>query len=117
MMITKDSDIGPKGDCIVAVAANKGGKELSETLKQAIRAGRKLRITLRVDNIREVIRGLGHPALTLSHPTDLVIRKSKFTCGRTLAVNADKAAADLSRGLVARLQNPATKVRISIDAL
>lgn len=115
MMITKDSEVGPKGDCIVAVAADKGAKELSETFKRAAKAGRKFRITLEVNGIKEAVHGLGHQALTLTHPTDLVIRKSKFTCCRTLVINADKAAADLPRGLVARLRDPAARVRILIE--
>ena len=42
----------------------------------------------------------------MSHPTDMVVRKSGYICGRTLAINADKAACDLSRALVEKLKNP-----------
>ena len=115
LMITKDEEVGPRGDCIVAVAADKGARDLSEALKRAIRAGRKLRITLEVRGIKEVVHGLGHPALTLTHPTDLVIRKSGFICGRTFTIYADKAADDLSRGFAKRLQDSRTKVRILIE--
>lgn len=117
LMITKDKEVGPRGDCIVAVAADKGAKDLSETLKQAVRAGHKVRVTLEVGDIAEMIYGLGYPALTLKHPTDLVIRKSRFTCGRTLVIEADKAAGDLSRTFVAGLRDPAAEVRISIEVL
>jgi len=117
LMITKDEKVGPKGDCIVAVGADKGAKDMSETLKKAIRAGHKVRITLKVGDIAEVIHGLGHPALTLKHPTDIVIRKSRFTCGRTLAIEADKAAGDLSRTFVACLRDPAAEIKISVEVL
>ena len=117
LMITKDRAVGPRGDCIVAVAANKSARDLSETLKQAIRAGRKVRITLKMGDIAEVIHGLGHSALTFKHPTDLVIRKSRFTCGRTLAIEADKAAGDLSRTFVAGLRDPAVEIQILVEVL
>jgi len=117
LMITKDRVVGPRGDCIVAVAADKGARDLSETLKQAIRAGHKVNVTIKVGDIAEVIRGLGHPALALKHPTDIVIRKSGFTCGRTLAIKADKAAVDLSRTFVAGLRDPAAEIRILVEVL
>jgi len=117
LMITKDREVGPRGDCIVAVAADKSAKDLSETLKQAIRAGHEVRVTLKVGDIVEVIHGLGHPALALKHPTDLVIRKSRFTCGRTLAIEADKAAGDLSRTFVASLRDPAAEIQILVKVL
>jgi hypothetical protein len=117
LMITKDGVVGPRGDCIVAVAADKGARDLSEAIKKAIRAGRRVRVTLKVGGIAEVINGLGHRALTLDHPTDLVIRKSKFTCGRTLAIGADKAAGDLSRTFVAGLRDPDAEVQIYVEVL
>jgi len=52
----------------------------------------------------ETVRGWGHPSLALDHPTDMVVRKSSFLCGRTLAVRADKAARDLSREFVRELR-------------
>lgn len=117
LMITKDEEVGPKGDCIVAVAADKGARDLSEALKRAIRAGHKVRVTFKVGSTAEVIHGFGHSALTFMHPTDLVIRKSGFTCGRTLAIGADKAAADLSEPFRTRLQGPGAETRVLIDIL
>jgi len=117
LMITKDEEVGPRGDCVVAVGADKGAGDLTETLKRAIRAGHKVRVTLKVGDITEVIHGLGHPALALKHPTDIVIRKSRFTCGRTLAIEADKAAGDLSRTFVAGLRDPAAEIRILVEVL
>jgi len=117
LMITKDREVGPRGDCIVAVAADKSAKDLSEIMKQAIRAGHRVRVTLKVGDIAEVIHGLGHPALALEHPTDLVIRKSRFMCGRTLVIEADKAAGDLPRTFVASLRDPAAEIRISVEVL
>lgn len=114
-MVTKDREAGPMGDCIIAVGADKAGPDLPSGLKQAIRAGRELVITLDVGGMAEKVHAFGHPSLTLNHPTDLVIRKSRFICGRTLAIGADKAAADLQRKFVAALRNPATKLELKIE--
>ena len=116
-MITKEEEVGPKGDCIVAVCADKGAKDLSGALKRAIRAGRRVRVTLKVGDVAEVIQGFGDPALAQENPTDIVIRKSRFTCGRTVAIEADKAAGDLSRTFVSRLLNPAAEIQVSIEVL
>ena len=56
----------------------------------------------------------GSAHLTLVHPTEIVVRKSGYICSRTLAVKADKASADLSRGLIEKLKNPAQKVKITL---
>jgi hypothetical protein len=116
-MITKEEEVGPKGDCIVAVGADKGAKDLSGTLKRAIRAGRRVRVTLKVGDTAEVIQGFGDPGLAQENPTDIVIRKSRFTCRRTVAIGADKAAGDLPRTFVSRLLDPAAEIQVSIEVL
>lgn len=115
LMITKDLEVGPRGDCIIAVGADKAGPDMAPELKRAIKAGRELLITIRAGEMIERIHAFGHPSLALNHPTDLVVRKSTFTCGRTLAIGADKAAFDLSRKFVSALQNPATRLEMKID--
>jgi hypothetical protein len=114
-MVTKDREVGPMGDCIIAVGADKAGPDLSFELKQAMRAGQELVITLEVGGMTEKVHAFGHPSLTLNHPTDLVIRKSRFVCGRTLAIGADKAAADLQKKFVAAMRNPETKLELKIE--
>jgi len=52
--------------------------------------------------------------LILTHPTDMVIRKSDYICNRTLAIRADKSANDLPRELVEKLKNPRQKVNITL---
>ena len=51
------------------------------------------------------IVGFGHENLTLTHPTDIVCRKSDYTCSRTLMINANKAARDLDLNLIEDLKN------------
>lgn len=61
------------------------------------------------------VHGRGDPRLLLSHPTDLVIRRSGFVSDRTLMIHADKSAADLPRGMVRLLQDPRNSVTIEIS--
>ena len=43
------------------------------------------------------------------HKEDIVLRKSDFTCPRTLSVKCDKASDLVPREMVTKLQNPKTK--------
>jgi len=115
LMITKDRKVGPRGDCIVAVAADKAVADFNRAFKMSIRAGRPVKVTFKVGDVLFIANGSGHPDLALNHKTDIVIRKSAFKCGRTLAIKASKAAADMPRDLVSRLRDPATKVLISVE--
>ncbi len=115
LMITKDREVGPRGDCIVAVAADKAVADLDRALKESIRAGRPVKVTFKVGDALAVVSGSGHPDLALNNKTDIVIRKSEYKCGRTLAIGADKAAADLPRDLVSRLRDPLSKIQVSIE--
>lgn len=57
------------------------------------------------ENGHDEITGFGHEDLTLTHPTDIVIRKSDYICPRTLMIGADKAARDLDENLIHDLKN------------
>jgi hypothetical protein len=114
---TKDTHLSKKGDCIVAVATDKALADLSAEFKEKLRKTHaKLIITIEADTIIEQVTAHGSPKLILTHPTDMVIRKSDYICNRTLAVHADKAAQDLSRNLVEKLKNPKQKVKITLIA-
>jgi hypothetical protein len=52
--------------------------------------------------------------LQFTHQTDLVVRKSDYVCGRTLAIRADKAASDFSRELVEKLKDPNQEVKVTL---
>jgi hypothetical protein len=114
---TKDKHLSKKGDCIVAVAADKALADLSAEFKENLRKPHaNLIILIEADGIIEQVNAHGSPRLILSHPTDMVIRKSDYVCNRTLAVHADKAAQDLSKALVEKLKNPQQKVKITLIA-
>jgi len=113
--ITKEADLSKKGDCIIAVSADKALEDLMQKFKDSLqRENPKITILIEADNVIEVVNAFGSPKLVLTHPTDMVVRKSSFTCNRTLAINADKAASDLSRKLVEKLRYPNQKVKITL---
>jgi len=114
---TKDKHLSKKGDCIVAVAADKALADLSAEFKENLRKPHaKLVILIEAGGIIEKVNAHGSPRLILTHPTDMVVRKSDYVCNRTLAVHADKAAQDLSKALVEKLKNPQQKVKITLIA-
>jgi hypothetical protein len=55
------------------------------------------------------ITGRGSEKLSLKNPHDIVIRKSNFTCPRTLSIGCDTASDSIPRQMIKALQNPETK--------
>jgi len=117
LMITRDPEVGPRGDCVVGVSAEKSLPDLPEELKEGIRAGRSVVIRMMAGGVVEVVRARGHHLLPLSHPTDMVVRKSGYVCARTLAVYADKSSADLSRKFVRLLRSRDAMLEITVEVL
>jgi len=112
---TKDTHLSKKGDCMVTVAADKALIDLNAEFREKLHKPKaKLTTTIEAGEIIEQVNAYGSPQLILTHPTDMVIRKSDYVCNRTLAVHADKAAQDLSRDLVEKLKNPKQKVKITL---
>lgn len=115
IMITKDEHLSQTGDCIVVVAANKTLKTLSSKFIDSLRkSDSKVTIVFEIDNLKEQVTAFGSPKLTLTHPTDMVIRKSNFICNRTLAIHADRSANDFSRAFVNKLKDQKQKIKITL---
>ncbi len=114
--ITRDEYLTPRGDCIIAIGANKALKNFSDRFKILAR-NPKARIIMRIraGKLSETIIGYGHPALTFEDPRSIIVRKSSYICPRTLMIRANKAAKDLSRSLVSMLKSRDTKVIIEIE--
>jgi len=113
--VTRENHLTKRGDCIIAVGASKGAADLNRRFKAVARSqGARLTIKIEVDGEEETVRAWGSPKLLFAHPADLVVRKSDYVCGRTLAVGADRAACDLSRKFVEKLRNPDQKVKITL---
>ena len=112
--ITTDKTLTLKGDCIIGVKSNVTLKDLPEDLKKQIQTdNEKIELFLETDNYSDKIIGYGSSKLTLDHPTDMVCRKSDFTCSRTLMINSNKAAKDLDKKLVNELKN-GSELKITI---
>jgi hypothetical protein len=115
--ITKETNLSRTGTCIIAVSANKALADLSLWFKEIMcKNGAKLTVLIEAGNDTELVRASGDSHLVLTHPTDMVIRKSNYICSRTLAIKADKAACDLSKNIVAKLKNPEQQVKITLTA-
>jgi hypothetical protein len=113
--ITKEPTLTKRGDCIIAVEATNGAADLPLEFKEAARKkGAQIKITIEAGELKEIVRAKGSPRLLFTHPTDLVVRKTDYVCGRTLAITADKAASDLSRKLVEKIQDCNQRIRITL---
>ncbi len=115
--ITRESEITKRGDCIIAVSADKGAGDLSRRFKKAASHPDALIVVdLWAGEMHERIIGRGHPDLRFEHPTDLVGRMSSHTCARTLMIRADKAAFHLDREFVKEIQHRDTRIKIQLTA-
>jgi hypothetical protein len=114
--ITKEAHLTKRGDCIIAVNSDKAAADLRPKFKAAARnKNAEHTITIEANGEKEVTHAFGSIQLSLTHSTDLVVRKSDFISNRTLATKADKAAKDFSRNLVKKLQNPKQKITITLS--
>lgn len=113
--ITKEAELSKRGDCIIAVSADKSMADLNLEFKENLRKeNAKITMMIEIGDIVEVVNAVGSSRLILTHSTDMIVRKSNYICERTLAIQADKAACDLSRRLVEKLKNPKQKVKIAL---
>ena len=115
LMFTKETCLSTTGDCIAAIATDKALADLNQEFKDKLKkSDTKLTIIIEADGLTAEVKAFGSPKLILTHPTDMVVRKSEYICNRTLAINADKSSNDLPRELVQKLKNPKQKVKITL---
>ena len=106
--VTCEEQLSQNGNCIIGVAADKGCAGLSSAFRALLSHDDAVLVTrLCSGNITAEIRSQGSVYLTFDHPTDIVWRRSSFTCGRTLGICSDQVAASLSRELITRLKGGA----------
>lgn len=116
--ITKEAQLTLKGDCIIGVSANKACADLDETIRNGVkRPDAVVKVEVIVGNECYSIQGHGDSRLSLANNHDIVIRKSKFVCPRTLSVKCDKASIDLPRSMVMMLQDSAVRgiFRVTVE--
>ena len=108
--ITTDSDLTVNGDCIVGVKASSGCLGIPDEMKTMLQKPQsEVTCTILVGDLSYKITGRGSEKLTLKNPNDIVIRKSNFTCPRTLSIGCDTASDSIPRHMIKALQNPDTK--------
>ncbi|HYB59560.1 MAG TPA: DUF371 domain-containing protein [Candidatus Acidoferrales bacterium] len=115
LQITKDENISKRADCIIAVSADKAVSDLTAEVKAALKTRvARVQVSICAAHTSQVVTGSGSAGLTHADAHDTVIRKSAFVSGRTLMINADKAAADLDRHFIDKLKK-AIDVIITIE--
>ena len=83
--ITKDAKLTVNGDCIVGTNSSLACVDLPEKFKKKIQnPDTTIVFTIVADDYSFSIHGKGSEKLTLKHPNDIVLRKSAFTCSRTI---------------------------------
>jgi hypothetical protein len=113
--ITKETELTPRGDCIIGVNATSSCHDLPNSLKGKLRNPEsRIQFSIKVGEHEFLLEGKGHADLILTHKEDIVIRKSDFVCPRTLAVKCNKASDIIPRAMVRLLQDPKTKGIFSI---
>ena len=116
--ITKDDDLTPQGDCIVGINSDISCIDLPDKMKKKIQNPKTvIKFTIKIGKNSFKIQGFGSQKLTLKHVSDIVLRKSAFTCSRTIAINCDKASSDMPRDMVCLLQDPQTRGKMIIEVL
>ena len=103
--LTSEDFLTKQGTCIVGVNSGMSLNQLDSEIKRfASLSNTTIILRMSVNELTEEVTGTGSPGLTYIDPTSMVARTSTFECGRTVMVNADKAASDLSRDFIDRLK-------------
>ncbi|MHC1604358.1 MAG: DUF371 domain-containing protein [Candidatus Methanofastidiosia archaeon] len=111
--ITKESQLTHQGDCIVAVCADKGFPEMSDSFKSVLRKS-LVNVSISCNDKVFELFGRGSEKLALTDMNEMVIRKSNFTCKRTLIIESNKAACDMPKDMVSELQKKDSEIKIII---
>lgn len=107
--IIQAASVIPKGDCVVGTRANYD----AEAIKALLQVANKLRIILKTKDWEEVVNAL--PNKSFLPGPELVIRKTDQTTPGTIAINADKAAADFSKEFVEAIKKPEEQITVKIE--
>jgi len=117
--VTSDDWLTPAGDCILAIEADRVPSDFSDafvTAAQSVDA--EIAAEIETADHSHTITGRGHPDLTFDGDRSGVGRTSEYVDDRTVMVEADAAAADLDRELVAALADGAevtVTLRVTVE--
>lgn len=115
--VTSDDFLTPAGDCILGIEADAVPAEFDDSFVAACQQeGATVTVTLETGDHSETVEASGHPDLTFASDRSMVVRTSDYVDDRTVAVDADKAAADVDRSLVSGLADgEALTVTLEVD--
>jgi hypothetical protein len=115
LMVTRDERLTRRGDCVVAVGAEASLVDLPEDMKAAARSSEAtVSLTIEVGGESFTVKGRGHPDLTYSSELDVVARRSRYTCGRTLMVESNAAASDIPRSTARLLRSQSAEIKVTL---
>ena len=102
--LTTEDFLTKQGTCIVGIRATQKLSDIAPEIQQLVTLETtKIVLVIEVAGMREQVTGTGGNDLTYTDSVSMVARTSPYQCGRTLMINADKAASDLSREFVSLL--------------
>ena len=114
--ITTEDFLTKQGTCIVGIRATQRLSDLSSEIKELVTLETtKIILIMEIDGMVEKITGTGGKDLTYSDSTSMVARTSSYQCDRTLMINADKAASDLSREFIGLLKNESAEINCELQ--
>jgi uncharacterized protein len=114
--ITTDEYLTPRGDCVLGVSADKALAQLGSRTKEALTSdGSRVTLTILSPGGEFRLTAAGSRLLPLDSENAIVIRRSEFVCGRTLAIRADAAAMDIPRDIVRSLASPRSRGTLRIE--
>jgi 16S rRNA C1402 (ribose-2'-O) methylase RsmI len=99
------AEITARATCVVGVAAETGRQDLAGFVGP-------VSIRLRAGGHEDVVHAVANPRF---QPGDrLVVRRSRHASGETFAVDADRGAGGLDRGLVGALATPGARLEVTV---
>ncbi len=108
--VTKDDHLTLRGDCIIGVRANKACKDIDEKIKALLRMDEAIvKVIIAVNSLEFSFYAKGSSKLLLNDHRSIVIRKSTYTCNRTLAIKSGAAAIDIPRYIIDLLKDEDNK--------
>jgi hypothetical protein len=106
--VTSDDYLTPAGDCILGIEADRVPADFDPEFVAACQSpDATITVELAAGGHTETVTGRGHPDLSFENERSAVGRTSDYVDDRTILVDADAAAGDLDRNLVAALADGA----------
>jgi hypothetical protein len=106
--VTSDDYLTPAGDCILGTEADRVPADFDPEFVAACQSrDATITATIEADGHSVTVTGRGHPDLSFENERSAVGRTSDYVDDRTILTDADAAAGDLDRDLVAALADGA----------